>query len=310
MKGKKSLLVLLVLIFLLAISVSIAGAADQTKEKNIKAGNSYDLYTGNCGIYFVAPEDGTMKLGREDTGRLPLKFFKDVCTVEFKNDNGNQVRSFDGVLISYFVLDRMLLDKWNDGDLAFYVRDGGWKRCNATLISGGTHGRLSCWTGTFDSFGLVDVSEKDDEEDDKKKVKKPSGDSVLAGQTIDLYSGICGVYATGLPTAGYVDMDRVGHHTYSTKFVKDICEFTYKDSKDNDLSTGHARVIGYVNLSNAQLEAWNDGELGFFVNYGHGWSEIDAMVVNENGKPRICATMSGPGMFGIVDTTVKEVEED
>lgn len=314
MNIKKILPVLmLVIILTLAIGITTAGAAEaggQSSEKTIKAGKTYDVSLGNCGMYFIAPEDGELKLGRQDRTTLPLKFMKDSCTVEYENDAGATLHDFDGILISYFVLDKVQYDKWMDGELAFYVHDGSWKACDAVWMPGGAFGRLTCWTGAFDDFGIVDLHKKaTDDDDDKKVAKLPSGSRVAAGQTIDEYDGNCGVYVANIPSAGYVDMGH-SNENYNLKFTKDPCDFTFVDAKENDISTKGSLVIGYVNLNSAQLEAWNEGELGFFANYGSGWTELNPMLLSERGKPRLCATMSGPGMFGLVDLSVPEVDED
>lgn len=314
MKTKKLLPILVaVILFSLAVGFSAAGAADTAakSEKAIEAGKTYDIAAGSCGLYFVnAPEDGKLELDRQDRSDFPLKFMKNVCTVKYTDDNGNLVHSFDGILISYFVLDKVQYDKWNAGDLAFYVYDGGWKTCNASWVAGGAYGRLTCWTGTFDSFGIVDTSEKADEEESKKKAKEPSGEKVAAGQTLDLYEGICGVYVAGLPAGGYVDIDRAERSDYGIKFVKDPCEFTYVDANEKDLAMSGALMIGYMNMNRAQEAAWNAGDLGFFANYGNGWTELSAMVVEDNGTPRVCATMNAPGMFGLVDLTEKPDDDE
>lgn len=314
MKTKKFLPVLVVVIILsLAIGITLAGAAEadgNSSEKTIKAGNTYDVSLGHCGMYFTALESGTLTLGREDRSNLPLKFMKDACTVEFENASGNAVTDFNGILISYFVLDKVQYDKWNAGELAFYVKDGAWKPCAATWVPGGPYGRLSCWTGGFSSFGIVDLHEKESEDDEKTHSKAPSGDLVAAGQVIDKYDGNCGVYVAGIPSAGYIDIEHSERSDYNLKFMKDPCDFTFEDADENSLSTKGALVIGYVNLNPAQLELWEAGDLGFFANYGRGWTEVSPMLISENGKPRLCATMSGPGMFGVVDMTPKPVEEE
>jgi len=315
MKTKKLLPILVaVILFSLAVGFSAVGAADsaaKSVEKAIVAGKTYDVAAGSCGLYFVnAPKDGKLKITREDRATFPLKFMKNVCGVEYTDANGQLVSGFDGILVSYFVLDKVQYDKWNAGDLAFYVHDGSWKTCNAAWVPGGTYGRLTCWTGTFDSFGIVDTSEKPGDEESKKKVKEPSGEKVAAGQSLDLYAGICGVYVAGLPASGYVDMERIDHQDYSLKFVKDPCEFTFVDANEKELAMKGALMIGYVNLSRAQEAAFKAGDLGFFANYGGGWSELNAMVVQDSGKPRLCATMNGPGMFGIVDLAEKPAEDE
>lgn len=314
MKIKKFLPVLVVVfIFTLVIGFTLAGAAEaggQSSEKTITAGKTYDVSLGHCGMYFTALQDGTLKLGREDRSRLPLKFMKDACTVEFEDSNETIVTKAKGILISYFVLDKVQYDKWNAGELAFYVKDGSWKPCAATWVPGGAYGRLSCWTGGYFSFGIVDLAEKEEDDDDKKHTKAPSGELVSAGQVVDKYEGNCGVYVAGMPTLGYVDVEHVERSDFNLKFMKDPCDFTFEDADENGLSTKGSLVIGYVNLNPAQLEVWEAGDLGFFANYGSGWDEINPMLVSENGKPRLCATMSGPGMFGVVDMTPKPVEDD
>lgn len=311
MKTKKFLPILvLVIFFSLAFALTVAGAADsgdRSVEKTIKAGKTYDIFSGNCGLYFTnAPEDGELKLARTDRHALSLRFMKDPCTVEYENEAGNLVRSFNGILIAYFILDDFQVSKWHEGDLAFYVHDGGWKECPAVLNGN----RLSCWPGTFDNFGIVDLPEPDEEDEDKKSAKAPSGEKVAVGQTLDLYAGICGMWVSNLPSNGYADMDRVEKNKYSMKFIKDVCEFTFEDSQENELSMAGTYMIGYVNLNRAQAAAWGAGDLGFYANYGSGWSELPAMLVYENGSPRLCATMTGPAMFGIVDLFEEEEEED
>lgn len=315
MKTKKLMpMIAMVIFFLLTVAFAFTPKAKERKlEKSIIAGNTYDLYLGQCGMFFMdAPVDGKITIEREGRQNYPLRFIKDVCTVEYAAQNGDLVKSFSGMLNYYIVLNRSTLEMWEDGDLAFYIEGArGWAACSPVLIPDSGYGRLSCWTDSFGSFGLVNISEKADDDDEKAaKGQDPTGEFVLAGQALDLYEGICGVYMASVPADGYVDIDRDAKGDHQPRFIKDVCDFSYKDAKDKELGAP-GLTMAYVNLTRAQATDYVAGDLAFFVNSGSGWSQCaNPLLLQEGGNPRLCCTVEGSSMFGIGDISVKEKDDN
>ncbi len=304
-------MIIVFLVILAAAAITMGAGTQRKTEKTVTAGQNYDIYLGQCGMYVLnAPANGKIALERESKSNYNLRFVKDVCSVEYETGGRKTLSSFNGYLVYYISLSRAQHRMWEDGDLAFYTKgSSGWSKCSARLMGHGDFGRLTCLSNQFGSFGLVDIHEKDekDDDEDKKAAKPPEGTFVTSGRSLDISQGNCGVYLSNVPADGYVDIEREDKGQYAPRFLKNVCDFSYVDAKDQTLSTGGALAIGYVNLTSAQSTAYRAGDLAFFSNSGRGWNECtNSLLMDENGTPRLCCTMSGPSMFGIADISEKD----
>lgn len=135
--------------------------------KQVKLGQRLDIAEGACGAYFASvPSAGYVDMGRSDRHSKDLKFVKDVCKLSYEDMAENQIKSYDGLLLTYININQSQLDEFNEGNLAFYVKQGNnWTQCDAMHFQNGSTDRLCCMTSTVGEYGLVDITEKESSSD-------------------------------------------------------------------------------------------------------------------------------------------------
>jgi hypothetical protein len=316
MKIKKLLprliiLVVVTVMIALAPTVFVAARGNSSEEK-VSTGDNLDIYSGRCGVYLMnALVDGQVTLGHEDRSQSRLKLIQDPCKFDYEVD-GKSLSSYNGILVYYINLTASQRSRWLEGGLGMYVNDS---PCSANYIpSAGQFGRLACLSQKIGSYGLVDISvnEEDDDDDEKKTASLPDGKAISFSQTIDLNKGRCGAYLHYVPQDGFVQVDNhcVLEKRTGWKFIQKACELSYKDPTDMPIETYNGYMLNYINLTLQQQRMWQEGNLSMVVYDGDSWSDCNPYWMPGGVFGRLVCRTNTVGMFGLVDISIDEDDED
>jgi hypothetical protein len=291
-----------------------AGSLALETEQAVSPGENVQISQGNCGALLVnIPEEGELTI---ESGVIPerkgIVLYKKACDLSYTGAKNQEITAYPSYLAYYINLDNDARFMWDRGDLGFYTYSGGkWTACNATLVSGGDHGRLVCSATSIGMFGLVNTHEEV-EEPATERVKEAEGEPISAFGSLSLTAGRCSATLSNVPQSGFVDLENgcAVDCAKGLKFVHDVCKLSYTDAEERAIPFTRGYVTYSIRLAPEEHAFWEAGDLAFYIKNGNTWQACSATWISGGDHGSLVCTAQSVGGYGLVDTREKAVSDE
>lgn len=144
------------------------GQPANTRQENVSAGNSEDIFQGNAGIFMPTSNyTGTVTVERYDPSKSNtvknIQFTQQLLKVTVSDQQGNPITQVTGLNYVYFNLDEQSRSDYNNGNLAIYHYNPqlqSWVQCQYPVLitdKNRPYGRMACIIQNFGLYGVAAI---------------------------------------------------------------------------------------------------------------------------------------------------------